>query len=154
GLIENNNFTSPLLAEKKELINTGATKASRLSKKFSKAIDSLEQRNNFLIRFLLNGFMLWDIRQSYKLERWIVQNHQHLQHWVKITEFIDAYNCGGNVASTHPDYVYPDITWKTHIINARDLSRPLLDPRKRIDNRLVIDNERYFIMRGANMAGK
>src|SRR5690606_6473942 len=154
GLIENNNFTSPLLAEKKKLINTGATKASRLSKKFSKAIDSLEQRNNFLIGFLLNGFMLWDIRQSYKLERWIVQNHQHVQNWFEIIEFIDAYNSLGNFAFNHPEYVYPDITSKQHIINAKDLSHPLLDPRKRIDNDLVIDNEQFFIITGANMAGK
>ena len=154
GLIENNNFTSSLLVEKKELINTGTTKASRLSKKFSKAIDSLEQRNNFLIGFLLNGFMLWDLRQSYKLEQWIVQNHQHVNNWFEIIEFIDAYNTLGNFAFNHPDYVYPDINPKQHIINAKDLSHPLLDPKKRIDNDLVIDNEQFFIITGANMAGK
>lgn len=154
GLIESNNFTSSLLAQKKELINTGATKASRLSKKFSNAIDSLEQRNNFLIGFLLNGFMLWDLRQSYKLERWIVQNHQHVQNWFEIIEFIDAYNSLGNFAFNHPEYVYPDITSKQHIINAKDLSHPLLDPAKRIDNDLIIDNEQFFIITGANMAGK
>lgn len=154
GLIENNDFTSSLLSQKKELINTGTTKASRLSKKFSKAIDSLEQRNNFLIGFLLNGFMLWDLRQSFKLERWIVQNHQHVQNWFEIIEFIDAYNTLGNFAFNHPDYVHPDIASKQHIINAKDLSHPLLDPAKRIDNDLVIDNEQFFIITGANMAGK
>ena len=154
GLIEHTHFTSSILAEKKDLINSGAVKASRLSKKFSRAIDSLEQRNNFLIGFLLNGFMLWDLRQSYKLERWIIENNKHVKNWFEVIEFIDAYNSLGNFAFNHPDYVYPDITPKEHIIKARDLSHPLLDPAKRIDNDLVIDNEQFFIITGANMAGK
>ncbi len=154
GLIENTHFSSNLLSKKKDLINTGATKASRLSKKFSKAIDALEQRNNFLMGILLNGFMLWDLRQSYKLEQWIIQNQQHVKNWFEIIEFIDAYNSLGNFAFNHPQYVYPDITSKQHIIKAKDLSHPLLDPAKRIDNDLVIDNEQFFIITGANMAGK
>ena len=154
ALIENTNFTSSILSEKKDLINSGSVKASRISKKFSRAIDSLEQRNNFLIGFLLNGFMLWDLRQSYKLENWIAGNKQHVKNWFEVIEFIDAYNSLGNFAFNHPNYVFPDISEKQHTINARDLSHPLLDPEKRINNDLVIDNEQFFIITGANMAGK
>ncbi len=154
SLIENTHFNSTLLTEKKDLINEGVIKASRLSKKFSKAIDALEQRNNFLMGILLNGFMLWDLRQSYKLERWITQNNKHVKNWFEVIEFIDAYNTLGNFAFNHPDYVYPDIESKQHVINAKDLSHPLLDPEKRLDNDLVIDNEQFFIITGANMAGK
>ncbi|CAN5279228.1 MutS family DNA mismatch repair protein [soil metagenome] len=154
GMIEKTDFSSTLLKNKKSLIDSGDNKASAISKKFSRAIDSLEQRNNFLLGILLNGFMLWDLRQSRKLEKWIIQNRQHVKNWFEIIEFIDSYNSLGNFAFNHPAYVYPAISGHDHVIKAKDLSHPLLDPAKRIDNDLIIDNEQFFIITGANMAGK
>ncbi len=154
GLIENTNFSSEILKEKKSKINSDSEKASKISKKFSKAIDSLEQRNNFLLGVVLNGFMLWDLRQSYKLEKWIVSNKHHVQNWFEIIEFVDSYNSLGNFAFNHPDNVFPEIGQQEMVIKADDLSHPLLDPRKRIANDFEINKEQFLIITGANMAGK
>jgi DNA mismatch repair ATPase MutS len=154
GLIENTTFSSEILKEKKNLVNSGAEKASKISKKFSNAIDSLEQRNNFLLGVLLNGFMLWDLRQSYKLEKWISQNKHHVKNWFEIIKFVDSYNSLGNFTFNHKDYVFPQISNNGTVMKAENLSHPLLDPKKRIANDFRIGNEQFFIITGANMAGK
>lgn len=154
GLIENTDFSSEILKEKKNKINSGSEKASKISRQFSKAIDSLEQRNNFLVGMFLNGFMLWDLRQSYKLEKWISSNKHHVKNWFEIIEFVDSYNSLGNFAFNHPNYVFPEIGDQEMLIKAEDLSHPLLDPQKRIDNDFEIENEQFLIITGANMAGK
>jgi len=154
GLIETTEFSAKLLKEKKNLVNSGNEKASKISRRFSKAIDSLEQRNNFLVGILLNGFMLWDLRQSHKLEKWIVQNKYHVKNWFEIIEFVDSYNSLANFTFNHQDYVFPEIIEKEKVIKAENLSHPLLDPKKRIANDFEIANEQFFIITGANMAGK
>ncbi|HSJ12503.1 MAG TPA: hypothetical protein VK916_07440, partial [Gillisia sp.] len=154
ALIEKTEFSSEILKQKRSLITSQSTSASKISKKFSRAIDSLEQRNNFMVGVLLNGFMLWDLRQSYKLEKWIIENRQHVKNWFEVIEFIDCFNSLGNFGFNHPDYVFPEITSTGPAIKAGKLSHPLLDPEKRVSNDLVIDNEQFFIITGANMAGK
>lgn len=154
GLIEKTQFSSEILQEKTDPVSSAGGKASRVSKKFSRAIDSLEQRNNFMVGVFLNGFMLWDLRQSYKLEKWIVENKDHVENWFDIIEFFDAYNSLGNFAFNHPDYSFPEIVEGEYTINAKALAHPLLDPKKRISNDFKIENENFFIITGANMAGK
>lgn len=154
SLIENTEFSSEILKEKREKIVAGSGKASVIFRKFSKAIDSLEQRNNIFLGFLLNGFMLWDVRQSYKLEKWIISNRHHVENWFEVIEFIDSYNSLGNFAFNHSDYSFPEISATGLVIEAQNLSHPLLDPKKRVANDFKIENEQFFIITGANMAGK
>lgn len=154
GLIEKQEFSSEILKRKRNLIISGPGKASFLFKKFSKAIDALEQRNNFLLGMVLNGFMLWDLRQSLKLEKWILKNRDHVENWFEIIEFFDAYNSLGNFSFNHQNYVFPEISGGKYNIKATQIAHPLLDPEKRISNDFQIENEQFFIITGANMAGK
>ncbi len=154
ALIEKTRFSSEILKDKTAPIISGHGKASKVSKKFSRAIDSMEQRNNFLMGVLLNGFMLWDLRQSYKLEKWIVKNKHHVENWFEIIEFFDAYNSLGNFSFNHQEYAVPEIEVGQFTIKATALAHPLLDPEKRVANDFTIENENFFIITGANMAGK
>ncbi|MFD2517011.1 MutS-related protein [Salinimicrobium flavum] len=154
GLIETTTFSSELLRAKKELIHSEKQKASLILKKFSRAIDSLDQRNNMIFGVLGNGFLLWDLRQSYKLEKWIKENGQNVEKWFEVIEFLDAYNSLGNFSFNHPAYVFPGLHHDSHITEARQLAHPLLDPEKRIANDFSIEKEQFFIITGANMAGK
>ncbi|MFD0977581.1 MutS-related protein [Salinimicrobium gaetbulicola] len=154
SLIENTEFSSELLKEKKQLIYSEKQKASATLRKFSKAIDALDQRNNMIFGIFGNGFLLWDLRQSYKLETWIRENSESVEKWFNAIEFLDAYNTLGNFAFNHPKYVFPDINHDSHIAEATQLAHPLLDPEKRIANDFSIEKEQFFIITGANMAGK
>ncbi len=154
ALIENTTFSSQLLKEKKELIKSEKNKASLILKKFSKAIDALDQRNNMIFGILGNGFLLWDLRQSYKLEKWITAHGENVEKWFQAIEFMDAYNSLGNFSFNHPHYVFPELNMDAHITETTALAHPLLDPEKRISNDFSIGKEQFFIITGANMAGK
>lgn len=154
GLIENTSFTSDLLKENKQQIASEKQKASAILKKFSKAIDALDQRNNMIFGVLGNGFMLWDLRYSWKLETWIKEHGQVVQKWFKAIEFLDAYNSLGNFSFNHPSYVFPELHHDSHICEATQLAHPLLDPQRRVANDFSIEKEQFFIITGANMAGK
>ena len=154
GLIEGAVFHSGILKEKRNHIHLNDQKASVILKRFSKAIDSLDQRNNMIFGVLGNGFLLWDLRQSYKLERWITSYRSQVEQWFEVIEFLDAYNSLGNFSFNHPNFVFPKLNSDSHITEARGLAHPLLDPEKRIANDFGIEKEEFFIITGANMAGK
>lgn len=154
SLIETTSFQSEILKQKKTFIRQEKEKSSAVIKKFSKAIDALDQRNNMIFGVLGNGFLLWDLRQSLKLETWI-KNHGHkVRDWFEVIEFLDAYNSLGNFAFNHPRYSFPSLETHTPVLSTKNLAHPLLNPEKRIANDMDIGSEQFFIITGANMAGK
>ena len=154
GLIESTGFNSEILKNKKFRIHSEEQQVSAILRKFSKAIDSLDQRNNMLFGILGNGFLLWDLRQSHKLEKWISRYGNQVETCFEVLEFFDAYNSLGNFSFNHPGYAFPEPNSDSHITEAKALAHPLLDPEKRIANDLSIEKEQFFIITGANMAGK
>ncbi|RKS55154.1 MutS-like protein [Gillisia mitskevichiae] len=154
GMIESISFKSEILKKQQLAVKAEATKASKLLKSFSKAIDALDQRNNAIFIAVGNGFLLWDLRQTLRLEKWIISNHENVKTWFEVIEFIDAYNSLGNFAFNHAHYSFPEIHKDKSIIKATKLGHPLLNPEKRVDNDLLIENEHFMIITGANMAGK
>lgn len=154
GMLENEEFSSAILQEKKQAIRTESKKASQIFREFSKAIDALDQRNNMLFGISGNGFFLWDLRQSLKLENWIAKYGFQVEKWFEVIELTDAYNSLGNFSFNHPDYTFPKINSEEKGISATQLAHPLLHPEKRVANDFYIDNKEFFIVTGANMAGK
>lgn len=153
--IENTEFTSELLQEQKQNILDKNTKTSTNLEQFAKLLYALDQSKNLLMGMVLNGFFLWDIKQSYKIEQWILQNATSVKNWFDTIAFFDAYNSLGNFSYNHPDYNYPVLANSKEIfLNATALSHPLLDPKKSIPNNVSINKEHFFIVTGANMAGK
>lgn len=154
ALLESEEFSSEILKKNQQLIRSEKKKASAIFKEFSKAIDALDQRNNVIFGIFGNGFLLWDLRQSYKLEKWIGTYRQNVKHWFEVIETTDALNSLGNFSFNHPTYVFPEITAEENGISATALAHPLLDPKKRVANDFSINSEEFFIITGANMAGK
>ncbi|TBW30039.1 DNA mismatch repair protein MutS [Gramella sp. KN1008] len=154
AFIETEEFESELMKKLKNSIKSESKKASVILREFSKAIDALDQRNNFLFGIFANGFFLWDLRQCYRLEKWIEHHHEAVEHWFEAVERTDAYNSLGNFAFNHAHYHFPEILPEKQGIKAKDLGHPLLDPKKRVNNDFEIDGEQFFIITGANMAGK
>ncbi|SHJ27705.1 MutS-related protein [Aquimarina spongiae] len=152
--IENTEFEATLLKEKQQLVISEKEKASQTLKHFASILNAFDQRNNMMFGVLANGLLLWDIIQSYRIEQWIAKNRHHVSQWFEVIAFFDAYNSLGNFAFNHPDYVYPEITEGAHIIKAQQLGHPMLATAKRVDNDITILKEQFFIITGANMAGK
>ena len=71
--IENEQFTSQLLQIKQQQIQSEHKKASVIFSQFSKSLDALDNRNNLIAAIFGNGFLLSDIKNSYRVEQWIAQ---------------------------------------------------------------------------------
>ncbi|OIQ27755.1 MAG: DNA mismatch repair protein MutS [Bacteroidetes bacterium MedPE-SWsnd-G2] len=152
-LIEENKFESSLLQAKQQLIQAKDEKASIIFKKLSKAMDALDNRNNLISAVFGNGYFLWDLYQSYRIERWIMSYGNKVEQWIETVAFFDAYNSFGTFAFNHPNYTYPKLT-DNNKISISNLGHPLLPIKKRICNDVNIDHHNFLIVTGANMAGK
>ena len=153
-LIENESFSSELLKQKQKQIQSGDKKASEIFKAFSKSLDALDNRNNLIGAIFGNGYFLTDIKNSYQIEQWISQYNNKVSDWFEVVSFFDAYNSLGNYGYNHSEFVFPEIVKAGSVIKAEHLGHPLLNKDKRVDSDLTIENEQFFIVTGANMAGK
>ncbi len=152
--IEKQSFSSKLLIENQEKVQSEKEKASLIFQKFSRILDSFDQRNNIIIAVVGNALFLWDIQNAMKVEKWISKYKHTVEKWFEVITFFDAQNTLANFSYNHPTFVMPVITDKPTIIKATQLGHPLLKSVKRIDNDFRIDKEQFFIVTGANMAGK
>lgn len=152
--IESESFLSKPLKEGKANVFVGNNKASKNIKSFSNAIDALDQRNNIFIALFGNAFFLWDLIQGYRIEKWIKTHQKEVKHWFDAIAFFDAYNSFGNFAFNHPEYVYPEIVDSNFIIKVESLGHPLIKKENLVNNDFQIEKEKFFIITGANMAGK
>ena len=147
-------MSSRLLSRKRELIINTETATSGKVESFSKLLDSLDQRNNVLVAIFINGFFLRDILVAHKIEKWIEKHKEEVPVWFDTIAFFDAYNSLGNYAFNHPLYQYPEIISKGNTLNSTQAIHPLLDPTIAVSSDIKIADEQFFIVTGANMAGK
>ena len=152
--IENESFTSKLLQEKQKQIQSEGKKASAIFSEFSKHLDALDNRNNLIGAIFGNGYLLSDIKNAYKVEQWISKYGHKVEDWFEVVSFFDAYNSLGNYAFNHVEHVFPKILKSQTTINTKGLGHPLLNKTKRVSSDVIIDNQQFFIVTGANMAGK
>ena len=152
--IENKRFKSKLLQEKQQQIQSEHKKASAIFSEFSKHLDALDNRNNLISAIFGNGYLLSDIKNAYKVEQWIIKYAHKVEDWFEVVSFFDAYNSLATYAFNHRAYVFPEISEATGIIIAKQLGHPLLRAEKRVTSDLLINNQEFFIVTGANMAGK
>ena len=152
--IENEIFIAKNLVEKQNIIKSENKKASLIFKEFSKILDAFDNRNNIIIAVLGNGLFLWEILNALKVEKWISKYKHTVENWFEVVAYFDAQNSLANFKFNHPKFVFPEITQEKEIIKSTNLGHPLLNTDKRIDNDFVIDDAQFFIVTGANMAGK
>ncbi|WP_066222177.1 MutS-related protein [Formosa haliotis] len=153
-LIENESFTSEMLLAKQKLITQEGEKASLIFSDLSRLLDRLDNRNNLISAIFGNGLFLLDIKNAYAIEQWIKKYANKTTEWFEVISFFDAYNSLGNYTFNHKEFVFPVINDNEDVIQAKQLGHPLLKIKKRIDNNFNIKNEQFFIITGANMAGK
>lgn len=153
-LIEETDFKSEYLKELKNDVKDGAVKTSSVIKNFSKILNSLDKNNNIIYLIFANGFFLRTLTHCFKTEQWIKTYGESVEKWFETIAFFDAYNTLGNFAFNHPDYNYPILDNGVSVLNSTGAGHPLLRSEKMILNDFHIEKEQFFIITGANMAGK
>ncbi len=153
-IIENTDFKSSLLKEKKQSIIREGKNTSTILKDFSKLLGDLDQNRNVFYLFVGNGYFLRGLATSYQLELWITQHGTSAKDWFEVVAFFDAFISLGTFDFNHPNYAYPKILKDQIVLKSKAAGHPLLDPAKSVLNDYQIGNEQFFIITGANMAGK
>ena len=152
--IENLKLNASFAIKQQNKIQSSNKKASLIFKEFSKILDAFDQRNNMLFGILGNGLFLWDLRQTYKIDKWISVYQNQVENWFDVISYFDAQISLSNYAYNHADHHFPEIKSKDHGISAEMLGHPLLDKKVRINNDFSIAEKDFQIITGANMAGK
>lgn len=152
--IELATFSADILKGKQQAIQTESQKASLIFAKFSKTLDALDQRNNMLMAVLGNAFLLWDLQQAFKIEQWIENYSDKVETWFEVISFFDAQNSLATLVFNNPNFIFPKINRDQKVISAQNLGHPLLNSSIRVNNNFSIENQQFFIITGANMAGK
>lgn len=151
--IDTHQFNSELLSEYSNKLNEHSVKASTLLKGLSSQVDLLGNRNNMLFGFLANGFLLWDLYHTHKIEKWIEQFDTNVDDWFKCIEFFDAMNSFANYSFNHPEFILPKIS-AAHVIKADRIGHPMISASKNVMNSISLSKQDFLIITGANMAGK
>jgi hypothetical protein len=152
--IENETFIAKNLLDYQKIIQSENKKASQIFKEFSKILDAFDQRNNIMIAVFGNGFFLLELRNAIKVEKWINTYKHTVENWFEVVAYFDAQNSLANFKFNHPKFIFPELTADKEVIKSTKLGHPLLNVDKRVDNDFMIDDEQFFIVTGANMAGK
>jgi hypothetical protein len=154
-LIENESFNADLLKHFQSNVASEQQNVSDLIGQFNKMVDGFEQRNNMLLGVVLNAFLLWDLRYGYKLEGWIKSHGYKVEQWLTSISNFDAYNSLANFAYNHPHFTYPQLTETGHtILKSKDAVHPLIPKNEAVTNSFELHNHHFWIVTGANMAGK
>jgi hypothetical protein len=154
AFIENENFTSEILKQKQGEIKIENKKASQIFLQLSKILDAFDQRNNMIIGVFANSFALRDLHHCHRIEQWIDTYLEKVHSWFEVIAFFDAQNSLANFQFNHPNFTFPTIVDHATTIKAENLGHPLIAEEKRITSSVTINNEEFFIITGANMAGK
>jgi len=153
-MIEGTDFTSELLKKQQANILSNGENNSQVLKEFASLLSNLDRNNNLLYLIFANGFFLRSLTDCLAIEKWINNHGTDVEMWFETITFFDAYNSLGNYAFNHPLFTYPEITTNEVVLKAKDAGHPLLDPSKNILNDITIESGQFFIITGANMAGK
>ncbi|QLG44656.1 MutS-related protein [Costertonia aggregata] len=152
--IEETNFKSDVLRVQQQKILSDGKKTSLVLKDFSGLLNSIDQNNNLFYLIFGNGFFLRGLATCFKVEQWIKNHGASVEKWFEVIAFFDAYNSLGNFVFNHPEYSFPNIVDDKTILKSKGAGHPLLHPEKSVLNDFQINTEEFFIITGANMAGK
>tara|TARA_R110002051_G_scaffold153510_5_gene225949 strand:+ start:23306 stop:25078 length:1773 start_codon:yes stop_codon:yes gene_type:complete len=154
SMIETTEFSSDLLKRQKANILSNGEHNSKVLKKFASLLSNLDRNNNLLYLIFANGFFLRSLTDCLAVENWINKHGKSVETWFNTIAFFDAYNSLGNFAFNHPNFTYPTIINDGVVLKSKNAGHPLLDPAKSVLNDITIDGGQFFIITGANMAGK
>jgi hypothetical protein len=154
-MIESGVFTSEFMKGLSGKLKSGNQLASSVIKHLGRITSSLDTRLNLLAGFILNIFLLWDVRQMMLLEQWQVMHKQNLPIWFEALSQTEAIASMSGFSAANPGFVFPEIGTDIFQIKANEAGHPLIPKEQRIDNDIQLTNKGHFnIVTGANMAGK
>lgn len=154
-LVENETFESPRLKELQQQLFVNNEKASVAVALLRKHIHSVEQASNVIGKTVMNYLYLNDLRLAINIHKWLIKYGQYTDQWFDAVAEMEVLVSLGIFTVNNTGFVFPSIAKDGHLLTAEDLSHPLLQAGKRVDNDFSITPaNKLSIVTGANMAGK
>ncbi|MFH1121647.1 MAG: hypothetical protein V1775_17640 [Bacteroidota bacterium] len=154
-MLEDEGFTSGYLSRLVKKLKSGEQPASYGIRKLGRITASLDTRLNILAGFILNIYLLWDIRQMIRLEQWQFMHKERVPCWFDVLSETEAIAGFGAFSYANPGFVFPEIVTDQFVIRAVDAGHPLIPASHRVYNDISVTHRGHFnIVTGANMAGK
>ncbi len=125
--IENEEWTSGHLEalSSKIKVNEGNAISDRIEQ-LSKLINKLNYRLNMVVGFILNIFLLWDIRQVIAIENWKRSNQQSLETAFDVIAEYEALISLASLHINYPGWAFPAIADGTsYTLTAAKIAHPL-----------------------------
>lgn len=117
-------------------------------------LDSLDRRGNVMGLILFDTFLLTDFFLVRKFIRWQTQYMTHIENWIDAVSRFDALVSKATFRYNEPDATDAELTEADSVVyDAQGLYHPFLG-QKAVRNDFSISDTHYYIITGANMAGK
>lgn len=149
-LISQRTFSSKLGKEMQEKLAEALPSFSELEK----ILSGYDRRGNFLGLFFTDSFLLSDFFLVRRFLKWKNNYMAQMEEWVEIVSELDAMVSMADFRYNHPEATDAQmIDERLVVFEAKNLYHPFLGANA-VKNDFCIDDSNYYIVTGANMAGK
>ena len=153
-LIHDQSFRSPYLQKIRHSLFTPESNSLQALTQLHRIQNSLDQRGNIVIAFILNGLYLKDFHTLLRLDHWRKKYGPDIETWTDVLSEADALISMANYRFNHPAYCLPVIC-QDRLLDTEEIGHPLLNSERNVTNDFSICSlHQIAIVTGANMAGK
>ena len=153
-LIHDQSFRSPYLQKIRHSLFTPESNSLQALTQLHRIQNSLDQRGNIVIAFILNGLYLNDFHTLLRLDHWRKKYGPDIETWTDVLSEADALISMANYRFNHPAYCLPVIC-QDRLLDTEEIGHPLLKSERNVTNDFSIRSlHQIAIVTGANMAGK
>ena len=153
-LIHDQSFRSPYLQKIRHSLFTPESNSLQALTQLHRIQNSLDQRGNIVIAFILNGLYLKDFHTLLLLDHWRKKYGPDIETWTDVLSEADALISMANYRFNHPAYCLPVIC-QDRLLDTEEIGHPLLKSERNVTNDFSIRSlHQIAIVTGANMAGK
>lgn len=153
-LIHDQSFHSPYLQKIRHSLFTPESNSLQALTQLHRIQNSLDQRGNIVIAFILNGLYLKDFHTLLRLDHWRKKYGPDIETWTDVLSEADALISMANYRFNHPAYCLPVIC-QDRLLDTEEIGHPLLKSERNVTNDFSIRSlHQIAIVTGANMAGK
>ena len=153
-LIHDQSFRSPYLQKIRHSLFTPESNSLQALTQLHRIQNSLDQRGNIVIAFILNGLYLKDFHTLLRLDHWRKKYGPDIETWTDVLSEADALISMANYRFNHPAYCLPVIC-QDRLLDTEEIGHPLLKSERNVTNDFSIRSlQQIAIVTGANMAGK
>ena len=153
-LIHDQSFRSPYLQKIRHSLFTPESNSLQALTQLHRIQNSLDQRGNIVIAFILNGLYLKDFHTLLRLDHWRKKYGPDIETWTDVLSEADALISMANYRFNHPAYCLPVIC-QDRLLDTEEIGHPLLKSERNVTKDFSTRSlHQIAIVTGANMAGK